>query len=351
MAQITFFFLITMIFTSFYTIKAANPKFPAILVFGDSSVDTGNNNYISTLLKANYLPYGEDFPGKIPTGRFSNGKLVPDLIASALGIKELVPPFLNSDLSDNEIITGVNFASAGSGFDNLTTRVTRAIPVLQQIDYFKTYITRLNTIVGEEKAKGIINGALVLISVGTNDMLINFYDIPTRRLQYGVNGYHDFLLGIFQVFIKDLYDLGCRKFVVAGLSPLGCVPLQLLKINRNFNEKCSEDQNIDSKTYNVKLQNLLSEMQSSLSGSNILYNNVYDPLLDMISNPQQYGFVETKSGCCSNGPLKSTTFICNPLGPTCKNHSQYLFWDIIHPSLAVYQRFAQNMLDNIIPKL
>ncbi|KAG5516817.1 hypothetical protein RHGRI_037530 [Rhododendron griersonianum] len=98
-----------------------SPRFPAILIFGDSLLDTGNNNFIPTILKANHKPYGQDFPGKIPTGRFSNGKLVSDLLASALGIKDTVPPFLDPNLPQEELQTGVCFASAGSGYDDMTT--------------------------------------------------------------------------------------------------------------------------------------------------------------------------------------------------------------------------------------
>lgn len=53
-----------------------HPLAPAFFIFGDSLVDSGNNNYIPTLAKANYLPYGIDFG--FPTGRFCNGRTVVD---------------------------------------------------------------------------------------------------------------------------------------------------------------------------------------------------------------------------------------------------------------------------------
>lgn len=51
---------------------------PAIMTFGDSAVDVGNNDYLPTLFKADYPPYGRDFANKQPTGRFCNGKLATD---------------------------------------------------------------------------------------------------------------------------------------------------------------------------------------------------------------------------------------------------------------------------------
>lgn len=52
---------------------------PAIYVFGDSLIDNGNNNNLGTVSKANYLPYGIDFPKGV-TGRFSNGRTIADFI-------------------------------------------------------------------------------------------------------------------------------------------------------------------------------------------------------------------------------------------------------------------------------
>lgn len=58
---------------------APTPLFPAMFVFGDSLMDDGNNNDLNSLAKANYVPYGIDFPGGA-TGRFSNGKTIIDLL-------------------------------------------------------------------------------------------------------------------------------------------------------------------------------------------------------------------------------------------------------------------------------
>lgn len=51
-------------------------------LFGDSLVDTGNNNYLFTLSKADSPPYGIDFApsGGRPTGRFTNGLTIADII-------------------------------------------------------------------------------------------------------------------------------------------------------------------------------------------------------------------------------------------------------------------------------
>lgn len=57
---------------------------PALFVFGDSILDSGNNNYIKTTtqFQANWLPYGETL-FKSPTGRPCDGRLTSDFIGNA----------------------------------------------------------------------------------------------------------------------------------------------------------------------------------------------------------------------------------------------------------------------------
>jgi len=55
----------------------------ALFVFGDSLFDAGNNNYINTVssFRSNIWPYGQtNF--KFPTGRLSDGRLIPDFIVN-----------------------------------------------------------------------------------------------------------------------------------------------------------------------------------------------------------------------------------------------------------------------------
>ena len=96
---------------------------PGIIVFGDSSVDSGNNNHISTILKSDFAPYGRDFEGGKATGRFSNGKIVTDFISEAFGIKPTIPAYLDPSYNVTHFASGVCFASAGTGYDNATSDV------------------------------------------------------------------------------------------------------------------------------------------------------------------------------------------------------------------------------------
>lgn len=78
MWRITLYFFI--LFTIDSTLVNGESKVPCFFIFGDSLSDVGNNNILNTTDKSNYLPYGVDFPGQIPTGRFTNGRTIEDFI-------------------------------------------------------------------------------------------------------------------------------------------------------------------------------------------------------------------------------------------------------------------------------
>lgn len=77
--SITSSFIFLLFITS--STDATSRLAPALYALGDSLLDSGNNNYLQTIIKANYSPYGEDFVNK-STGRFSNGKTVADFIGT-----------------------------------------------------------------------------------------------------------------------------------------------------------------------------------------------------------------------------------------------------------------------------
>jgi hypothetical protein len=65
------------------------PLVPAMFVFGDSTVDVGNNNFLpgcSADCRANYARYGVDYPSHAPTGRFSNGYNLADHIGISVQV-------------------------------------------------------------------------------------------------------------------------------------------------------------------------------------------------------------------------------------------------------------------------
>ncbi|KAJ6670077.1 GDSL-LIKE LIPASE/ACYLHYDROLASE-RELATED, partial [Salix purpurea] len=65
-----------------------------------------------TAAKANYHPYGIDFPNGT-AGRYTNGRTMVDIIGDVLGFNQFIPPFATA--RGREILVGVNYASGAAG--------------------------------------------------------------------------------------------------------------------------------------------------------------------------------------------------------------------------------------------
>ncbi|XP_020592340.1 GDSL esterase/lipase At5g45960 isoform X2 [Phalaenopsis equestris] len=330
-----FFFLLCSFTKAKSQVINGSQKSPvsAIFAFGDSTVDAGNNNYIATPMKSNFPPYGRDFFTHIPTGRFTNGKLITDFV----GIKEELPPYLDWSLGLEELMTGVSFGSAGSGLDPDTAKITDVIPVLGQLDYFRNYMDRLDQMIGM-KTRVVIKRAVFVLSAGTNDF-IAFSTVPLTRKEYSIEGYQGFLLDKVKEFIQVLSNFGANRIVVAGLPPMGCLPIVItLKANDGIHDRgCISSLNSIALDYNQKLQATLQEFSSSSSSTElqIFYVDSYKPLIDIITSPASYGFMMSSEGCCGTG-LVEAAVLCNPKSLTCIDASKYIFWDSIHPTEKAY---------------
>ncbi|GLJ25259.1 hypothetical protein SUGI_0483530 [Cryptomeria japonica] len=320
------------------------PVVPALIIFGDSTVDPGNNNNILTVIKSNFPPYGRDFYDKKPTGRFSNGKIVTDYIASDLNIKDLLPAYLDPTTRNQDLITGVSFASAGTGYDNLTATILSVIPLWQQVEYFKVYQKKLRGLVGEENATHILSEAIYGISMGSNDWVNNYFVNPIRMEQYTVQQYQNFLIEIASNFIQEIYSLGARRIACIGIPPLGCLPSERTLRGGLYQHGCIDEFNEASQGFNQKLISLVENMKKELVGVKIAYGDIYSILLDIIQHPHIYGFDEVGDGCCGTG-LIEVAILCNIRTPfTCINASEYVFWDSFHPTQNVNKIIAHDLL-------
>ncbi|GAU12257.1 hypothetical protein TSUD_02240 [Trifolium subterraneum] len=241
-----------------------NVTVPAVLVFGDSIVDTGNNNNnLRTTARCNFPPYGKDFKGGIPTGRFSNGKVPSDLLVEELGIKELLPAYLDPNLQPSDLLTGVCFASGGAGYDPLTSQTSSTISLSGQLDLFKEYIEKLRVLVGEEKTNFILTNSLVLVVFGSNDISNTYFLSRIRQVQYDFPSYADFMVNSASNFLERTAAGGIERKIVV-----------------EYNEAVE--------LYNNKLSKGLASFNQYYPNSRIVYIDVYNPLLDIIVNSDKY---------------------------------------------------------------
>ncbi|CAH1422726.1 unnamed protein product [Lactuca virosa] len=317
---------------------------PAIITFGDSAVDVGNNDYLNTLFKANYPPYGRDFANHQATGRFCNGKLASDITADTLGFKTYPPAYLSPEASGNNLLIGANFASAGAGLDDRTSIASHAIALSQQLQYYKEYQGKLAQVAGSSKAASITKDALYLLSAGNTDYVQNYYVNPFINKVYTADQYGSYLVGIFSSFVKDLYGLGARRIGVTSLPPLGCLPA-VRTLFGSHEKGCVSKINTDAQSFNKKINSAATQLGSQLPGLKIVIFDIFQPLYDLIKDPASHGFVDASRGCCGTGRVETTVFLCNPKSiGTCPNATQFVFWDSFHPSEAANQVLADTLI-------
>ncbi|KAI3745806.1 hypothetical protein L6452_08216 [Arctium lappa] len=323
-----------------------NGSVPALMAFGDSFMDSGNNNALITVNKANFPPYGRDFMGGKPTGRFSNGKTIPDMIAERLGVKDYLPAYLDPSIQDNELPTGTSFASGGSGYDPLTSKIANVIPLSDQLDMFKEYIGKLKRIVGEEEANNIIEKSLYLVSWSSNDWAITYDAVPIRRLHYDVPAYSNLLVNMATNFTQEIYKLGARRIAFFGTPSIGCFPFART-IGGGILRMCGDKFNEEAEFFNSMLKNQIQVLGNSLSLSRITYIDYYKLVQQIIENPQQYGFDVVDRGCCGTG-VAEVAILCNKFSPTCPDDSKFLFWDSGHLTEKGYSIVVDHALPDLV---
>ncbi|XP_027911991.1 GDSL esterase/lipase EXL1-like [Vigna unguiculata] len=326
-----------------------NESVPALFVFGDSILDTGNNDYIETFFKCNFPPYGEDFGGgNQPTGRFSNGLIPSDFLAAELKIKKLLPPYLDPNLKREDLLTGVSFASGASGYDPLTNNIALVLSLSDQLDKFKEYKTKIQDMVGENTTTTIISKSIYILSSGSNDITNTFFLLPFRRLQYNISTYTDLMVSKAKEFLEDLYELGARRIGIVGLPNLGCLPSQRT-LRGGFNRTCSDLENQAAMLFNNKLSSQIDILGKNFTDAKLVYLDIYKILSDMVQNATKYGFEVADKGCCGTGYFE-VGGLCNFLSQICSNRSNYIFWDSFHPTEKAYNIISSEVFDRNINK-
>ncbi|KDO72323.1 hypothetical protein CISIN_1g038603mg [Citrus sinensis] len=160
-------------FLAFAHGQASNTSLtPAMFIFGETMINSENNNSIMTIARENYRhPHGIDFG--YPTDRFCNG-----------------------------------ISAAGCADHN------HVQPIFQKPTDLTQYIAK----------------SLFLISIGSNDYINNYLQPSTYASSqiYSGEGFAVLIINNFSEQLSKLYILGVRKTVCARLGPLGCIPSKYL---------------------------------------------------------------------------------------------------------------------------
>ncbi|KAH7571802.1 hypothetical protein JRO89_XS04G0145300 [Xanthoceras sorbifolium] len=346
MATLTHFNISWMILGLVLALGAVAPlaEARAFFVFGDSLVDSGNNNYLATTARADSPPYGIDYPTRRPTGRFSNGLNIPDIISAQIRQPQPPLPYLSPELNGQRLLIGANFASAGIGILNDTgIQFLNIIRMFRQLDYFEEYQRRVSALIGAQQTRQLVNQALVLITVGGNDFVNNYYLVPfsARSRQFQLPDYVKYLISEYRKLLVRLYKLGARRVLVTGTGPMGCVPAELAM--RGTNGGCSAELQRAASLYNPQLVQMLREVNKKIGKTVFIGANTQQMHMDFVSSPQAYGFTTSKVACCGQGPNNGLG-LCTRLSNLCSNRDQYAFWDPFHPSEKANRIIVQQIM-------
>lgn len=82
--------------------------------------------------------------------------------------------------------------------------------------------------------------------------------------------------------------MDARKFVIGNVGPIGCIPYQKT-INRINKDECVKLPNELAAQYNGKLKDLMAELNENLHRATFVLANVYDLVMDLITNYAKYG--------------------------------------------------------------
>ncbi|KAJ7949638.1 GDSL esterase/lipase [Quillaja saponaria] len=294
-------FAMVMVFFQWSDSLVRAQQVPAMFVFGDSLVDVGNNNFLNTIAKSNFLPYGVDFSGG-PTGRFSNGRTLVDMLGGLLGLPP-PPAFANPTTVGTRIQQGVNYASAAAG-------------------------------ILEESGQHYGQRHTLILVFGSNDYINNYLmpSIYPSSFQYNPQQFANLLLNRYTRQILALHSVGLRKFFIGGVGPLGCIPNQ-----RSSGQappgRCVDSVNQMLGTFNEGLRSIIDQLNRNHPGAIFIYGNIYNVFGDILNNPAIYGFNVIDRACCGIGRNRGQ-ITCLPYQVPCLNRNQFLFWDAFHPTQA-----------------
>ncbi|KAL7615578.1 hypothetical protein Lser_V15G04106 [Lactuca serriola] len=302
------------------------PQVPCYFIFGDSSMDNGNNNHLVTTAKANYPPYGIDFPDG-STGRFSNGRNTADVVAQLLGFENFIPPFATT--RREEIVRGVNYASGAAGIrDETAEHIGGRICMNQQLTNHAITILQLVDLIGNgslARVRQHLNKCIYTVAMGNNDYINNYFypEYYQTSILYKPEQYAKILIKQYSKQLSKLYKYGARKFGIHGAGYIGCTPAMMKRFNTNI---CVDAVNGAIIQFNTKLVTALGDLESKLSGSKFIF----------IDPPQGYSsdFNVTDKPCCNI----STTIgegQCLPNEIPCGARKHYIFWDGFHTTESI----------------
>ncbi|MGB6299467.1 MAG: SGNH/GDSL hydrolase family protein [Rivularia sp. (in: cyanobacteria)] len=270
----------------------SNTSFTSFITFGDSLADVGNVYITTRSINPESPPYAD--------GRFSNGELVPEIIARELGLSASTPSLAGGDNY------AFGTAETGSGFSD------EGLPnVGEQI---KAYLN----------VDAPAGGDVFFISAGSNNF---FPDIDEEIIPDNIPAPTSVLEGLTEN-ITTLADAGAENFIIPNIALLGSVPYAK---NAGISDALNTASTEFNRLLDAELDNLAGEL-----GINIIELDVASEIVKIRANPEDFGLTNV-----DDPALNENNEIVVPLP------NNYFWWDEFHATTAVSSLVAQAVIDEI----
>ncbi len=277
--------------------SAVAGPFSQLFVFGDSLSDVGNISQAT---------FGSN-PGEYYyNGRFSNGPVYAELLASGLGL----PPLTHSKSGGN------NFAHGGAK--------TSGTPFPYSI-----FIRDVDDQVGDLPSSPMVDeNALFVVFAGANDLLDGQTNmsIPVNRLATDIG---------------RLIARGARQFLVANLPLLGYTP------RFNGNPTNLSTYNARSEQFNATLDAKLDELEEDNSAITLFRFDVAGLFNQALSDPAAFGLTNVMDPAAPGLQPGDSSYSTSQIAA---NPNEYMFWDDLHPTTAVHAILANYALELLLAR-
>jgi phospholipase/lecithinase/hemolysin len=151
--------------------------------------------------------------------------------------------------------------------------------------------------------------------------------------------------------LQSLLKKGAKYVVVQGLPLTGCLPLAMVLAPEDDRDNigCVKSVNSQSYSHNVALQAKLQDLRRQFPRAVITYADYWTAYRTVMKNPSRFGFKESFKACCGTSGEPYNFDILNTCGTpstkACTNPSQYINWDGVHLTEAMY-KVVSNMFLN-----
>lgn len=274
------------------TASAWATAFTGLYAFGDSLSDSGSSP--SSVLSIYNLVGGCDPFHPCPPyydGRYSNGPVAVEYLAAS------VAPTNFSNFAVSGATSGVG--NYGDGGTAITPGLYGLPGLAQEVGYY------LNLAGGAADPD-----ALYFIWGGANDFITSYVD-PVLAAQN------------VAAYVAALAAAGAEHFLVPNLPDMGLTPF-IISVG------LEAEAHAYSTFFNAALASELANLDALFPDASIVRFDAFSLLNDVMLNPADYGFTNTKDACLPS--LYETP---------CTDPEHYVSWDGFHPTTAVHAVLGQ----------